>query len=347
MRSNECCEDKTEVSNRSMRWAEGLRPSDSALLPALRMLRISLTDRCNFRCRYCMPSDGITKLTHDELLSLEDLAGETAWLAANLGIERVKLTGGEPLVRKGVANFISHLKRTTGIREVSMTTNGALLGHLAAELKEAGLSRVNVSLDTLEPVRFAELTRGGHLQSVLDGIHAAIENGLTPVKLNAVLQRSTWRREVPALLDFAAARGLEMRFIELMRTGTQAEWCAQEYIPASEVQKWLATQGKAVCIASSTNSPAMVMRTEWRGATMRIGWITPRSHPFCRRCERLRLDARGRIFRCLMDGRPLDLAALLRSGDGQQVGARVVQYLGAKSAPVAMDKPSTMCSIGG
>ena len=191
------------------------------MLRSPRLLRLSVTDRCNLRCRYCMPEQGVPKVAHAALLSLERLAEVARWLCQRVEIERIKLTGGEPLVRSGVDRLIGLLRAIPGVREVSLTTNGSLLARQVEALQAAGLRRVTVSLDSLDASRYRELTRGGRVEDALAGISAALSAGLTPVKLNAVLQQSTWTRDVPRLLDYTAANGLELRFIELMRTGTE------------------------------------------------------------------------------------------------------------------------------
>lgn len=313
----------------------------------IRLLRISITDRCNLCCRYCMPPTGIPKPIDCNILSLDELTSVAAWLCQFLEIERVKLTGGEPLVRSGVVDLVSSLRDIPNVREVTMTTNGTLLSRYAESLKEAGLTRVNVSLDSLDPERFSEITRGGELAAVLDGISVALKSGLRPLKLNAVLRRSAWQQDVPELLDFAASRGLEIRFIELMRTGTERLWCEGEYVAASEIQQWLIERGSITPIAGPQNGPARLTTVRWKGTSVQVGWITPRSHPFCSNCERLRLDAYGRVFRCLMDARSLPLASLLRSGDRDKAAAALMNYLNGKVAPTAMDRTSSMSSIGG
>ena len=315
--------------------------------PRVHTLRLSVTDRCNLRCRYCMPAEGVVKVGHYELLRLEELAGVARALAGRLAIERIKLTGGEPLVRKGLPALVRMLREIPGIREVSLTTNGTLLRRLAGALKEAGLSRVNVSLDSLDAERFAEITRGGRLTATLDGIEAALEAGLLPVKLNAVLRRSEWRRDIPALMDFAAAKGLEIRFIELMRTGTEHAWCEDEYVAAEEVEEWLARRGTVEPAGNSHAGPARGSLTEWHGNLVRLGWITPRSHPFCSECDRLRMDCRGRVYRCLMDNESLGYAELLHSMDEETAWAVLRDYLGDKRSPAAMVRDSSMASIGG
>jgi cyclic pyranopterin phosphate synthase len=315
--------------------------------PAHRALRLSVTDRCNFRCLYCMPADGVEKLRHDELPSLEKLAQAIRWLVDEFGVDRVKLTGGEPLVRSGVEELVRKLAATQGIEEVSMTTNGALLEGQAAALASAGLARVNVSLDSLDPKHFATLTRGGRLEDTLRGIDAALAAGLTPVKVNAVLRRSCWREEVPRLLDFAQHHDTELRFIELMRTGTERDWTAEEQVCADEVVAWLSRSAFITKLPTPRSSPARRTLVDWRGEGVHVGWITSVSNPFCDHCNRLRLDARGRLRRCLMDGSSLPLVDMLEDSDGPELSRRVAAYLDSKVPPRSMETPLTMNALGG
>ena len=311
-----------------------------------RLLRLSVTDRCNFRCRYCMPAKGIPRVAHEELLSLEELATMVRWLSSYLPIERIKLTGGEPLVRLGLERLVAELAAIPGIREVSLTTNGALLAQYASALKSCGLARVSVSLDSFNPDRFSELSRGGRLQDTLGGIDAALKAGLTPLKLNTVLQRSTWKQDIPMILDFAAARGLEPRFIELMRTGTERAWCESEFVATGEVCEWLRQQTTLIPVATPAGVPAQRSQIRWRGKPLIIGWIAPRSHPFCGACERVRLDCRGRLRRCLMDATTLDLVRLL-CAQPEDADAALYRYMDGKHAPEGMDSESMMSQIGG
>lgn len=310
-----------------------------------RLLRLSVTDRCNFRCRYCMPEGAARR--ESAPLPLDELAGLADWLAPRLGIERVKLTGGEPLVRKGIERLVERLAATPGVREVSLTTNGSLLEPLAGTLKAAGLARVNVSLDSLDGARFACLTRGARLGATLSGIDAALAAGLTPLKLNVVLRRSAWRDDVPLLLDYSAARRVELRFIELMRTGTGQAWADAEFVPVSEVQRWIGERAPMAPLATPPGDPARRWRVEWRGGPLTVGWITPRSLPFCDSCERVRLDARGRLRRCLMDPLPFDLGEARRHRGDRSAWVEMSEYLAAKRAPEAMDSSLSMNALGG
>jgi cyclic pyranopterin phosphate synthase len=322
-----------------------LHPDRAFDQPRFRLLRLSVTDRCNFRCRYCLPEEGVPKVAHHELLTLEELVILTEWLTVHAGIERVRLTGGEPLLRSGIETLVADLSKIEGIGEVSLTSNGSLLPRKAWALKAAGLSRVNVSLDSLDKQRFAEVTRGASLDATLAGIAAAWEAGLTPIKLNSVLRRSTWKKEVPALLDYAAQTGLEIRFIELMRTGTERAWCAAEFISVDEVIHGLGAEFRP--IQSETRASARRTIMHWRGAPVTVGWITPRSHPFCAQCDRLRMDARGRLRRCLMDPEQLDLARLLHSTDPAVALREFDIYAAGKVPPRAMDSTFAMSQIGG
>ncbi len=349
-------------------------------------LRLSLTDRCNFRCRYCMPEDGVAKVRHSDLPSLEQLTETVLYLKRQFNVTKVKLTGGEPLVRPGISDLIRLI--SPHVEEVSMTTNGVLLPRFASELKDAGLSRVNISLDSLNPIRFSELTRGGRLSDTLAGIESAIQNDLTPVKLNAVLQRSGWREDVPALLDLAVEKQLTVRFIELMRTGTEIDWAEREYISADEVIEWINTTdqsfwGKSLSanaqnchsgesqnpvnycyhgildqvqndnydgsmdLENDTTAPARLTNILWKGEKISVGWITPRSHPFCDSCNRLRLDAHGNLRRCLMDSHSLPLTKILSKHSEQDTSEQVTNYLNGKRLPVDMSIQSPMIAVGG
>lgn len=316
----------------------------SQALSRLRLLRLSVTDRCNFRCRYCMPAEGVSKLAHRDILPLEALFELVQWLTSHTDIDRARITGGEPLVRRGIESLIANLSTMPKIREVSLTTNGSLLSQMAEKLKAAGLSRVNVSLDSLDEERFTLISRGGSLQRTLAGIKAALDAGLTPVKLNTVLHRSTWRDDVPRLLDYAAETGFEIRFIELMRTGTERDWCESEFISVDEVRSQLSAE--VIQIAENNVTPARKTQVNWRGTNLNVGWISPRSHPFCDSCERLRMDARGRIRRCLMDASTLDLHRLLQTKSAN-AGAEFQNYLAGKLPPRAMDTAFAMSQIGG
>ncbi len=315
--------------------------------PGAATLRVSVTDRCNLRCSYCMPEEGVALVPRGEIPTLTELAGAVAWLVARYGVDRVKVTGGEPLVRGGLPAFVGKVAAIPGVREISMTTNGTRLAPAARELAAAGLARVNVSLDTLDPGRFRELTRGGRVGEVLEGIDAALAAGLTPLKINSVLRGSSFREDVPALLGLAAEKGVEIRFIELMHTGTEAAWALAERVTGAAVREWLAAEGARIdSLPARRNAPARRTAIAWNGLEVEAGWIDPVSHSFCDDCDRLRLDARGRLRRCLMDDQVFPLVDLLRRGEAE-IEEAAADYVARKQPPVAMTIGATMASIGG
>jgi cyclic pyranopterin phosphate synthase len=294
-----------------------------------------------------MPAEGTRKVAHSDLLSLERLAEVVAWIGPRLGIERIKLTGGEPLVRRGIETLIRHLGAIPGVREVSLTTNGTLLAQKAQALRDAGLKRVTVSLDSMDASAYHEITRGGSLDQAIAGLEAARRAGLEPIKLNAVLLRSTWQAEIPRLLDYAAASDFEIRFIELMRTGTERVWCEGEFVPAHEVRSWLAAKTSLLRVLTNECAPARLTTVQWGNRALQVGWIAPKSQPFCDNCDRLRMDARGRVHRCLMDPHFFDLGGLLDGERDADAEAALVRYLAGKRVPARMDRPDAMSVIGG
>jgi cyclic pyranopterin phosphate synthase len=309
------------------------------------VLRLSVTDRCNLRCLYCMPREGSAR-PMTCLPSLERLADAALFVLRHTGEHRIKLTGGEPTLRRDLPLLVRRLASNPLVEEVSMTTNAIRLRELANPLRDAGLKRLNISLDTLNPQRFHALTRGS-LPEALDGIEAALASKLGPVKVNAVLPRSTWREDVPALLEYAASRDVEMRFIELMRTGSGAAWAKQEYIPAARIQEWLRKRADVILLEHRPGVTARRWKVNWRGRDITVGWITPQSHSFCDGCDRIRLDAHGQVRRCLMDDDVLPLLDLLASTNDAVVAAELGSYLSGKKPPVEMTTTSSMAAVGG
>lgn len=284
--------------------------SDSFHRP-INYLRIAVTDRCNLRCVYCMPAEGISLMSHNDILTYEEIY-TVARAAAELGINKIRLTGGEPLVRLGLPKLIQMLAKIDGIDDISLTTNGVLLGRYAAELKQAGLRRVNVSLDTLKPDRFKLITRlGDNLGEVLEGIEVARSVGLEPVKLNMVVMAGINDDEV---LDFAAktiTEGWHVRFIEFMPF--VGEDTTLRFISASEMRKRLEPLGELEpCLPTVGNGPAKYFRFPQAKGT--VGFITPISEHFCFQCNRLRLTADGKLRPCLLSDYEVDLRQPLRRG---------------------------------
>jgi cyclic pyranopterin phosphate synthase len=312
-------------------------------------LRVAVTGRCNLACAYCAPAGLVASGAErgPQPLELGALADLVAWLHGRRPLRKIRITGGEPLLRPGVVDFTARLAALPGRPEVAMTTNGVLLAQHAGDLRAAGLARVNVSVDTLDPAAFRALTGADALDRVLAGIAAARAAGLAPLKINSVLRRSSWRDDVPALLDFARAEGVQLRFIELMRTGTADRWCRDERVDVAEVLQWLAGHplgGVATVPRSAGAAPARPSVLPWRGDDLEVGWISPVSQPFCGACDRLRLSAGGRLRRCLMDPLDFDLAAAAAAADG---APGLDDYLAAKQAPAAMDQPLPMKELGG
>ena len=279
-------------------------------------LRLSVTDRCNLRCSYCMPSHGVSKLAHDEMLSYEDLV-RVAREAVALGIEKIRITGGEPLVRKGVVGLIERLADIPGLKELVLTTNGLLLSEMAVSLRRAGVGRLNISLDSLNSRTFAAITRGGELHKVLDGIAAAEVAGFPPVKINMVVMRGINDDEV---LDFAALtlqQRCTVRFIEYMPTIREKGWDALS-IAGSEILARIAGHYPLVPLVSAEMAgPARNFKI--RGAAGAIGIITPISGHFCDSCNRIRVTAAGVVKGCLFAADGTDLKLYLRSADNGQL----------------------------
>ncbi len=284
--------------------------SDSFQRP-INYLRISVTDRCNLRCVYCMPVSGVCPLSHDDILRYEEI-NTVAKAAAEMGIDKIRLTGGEPLVRAGLPELVGMLASIETIDDISLTTNGTLLAKYAAELKSAGLNRVNISLDSLKPERFQSITRSdSHLEDALEGIEAARGVGLEPVKLNTVVIPSVNDDEV---LDFAAKTINEewhVRFIELMPLTGETK--TPQFVSASDMKKKIEKLGELEpCLPSVGNGPAKYFRLPDARGT--IGFITPVSEHFCFNCNRLRLTADGKLRPCLLSDYEVDLKQPLRQG---------------------------------
>lgn len=274
-------------------------------------LRVSVTDRCNLRCVYCMPPEGIDALSHSQILTYEEIL-RVVRLAVGLGITKVRLTGGEPLVRKGIVGLIHSIAVLPGVSDLSLTTNGTLLGKMAADLKAAGLMRVNISLDTLKPDVFERITGRPELHSVLEGIDAAMAAGLGPVKVNTVAMRGINDGEILDFAELAAKKGLEVRFIEHMPSRRDA-WSGGSIVEAGEIIEKIATRYKLEK-AHATRDDSGPGRMYRIGEAGRIGVISPMSDHFCGTCNRLRLTSDGRLRSCLFSADELDLKAKLRDG---------------------------------
>jgi len=272
-------------------------------------LRISVTDRCNLRCIYCMPSEGVKNLPHSDVLRYEEIV-TVAQAAAAIGINKLRLTGGEPLVRSSLTDLIKMLSKIKGIDDIALTTNGTLLKQYASALKDAGLKRVNVSLDSLKKDRYQYITRKGKLDEAMDGIEAAKEIGLDPVKINMVVIRGINDDEVTDFAHLSIEKGWHIRFIEPMPFVDNMTF---SFLPISEILERLKIFGPLEPFLSSKgNGPAKYFK--FAGSTGTIGFISPLSDCFCSSCNRLRLTVDGMLRPCLMSDRELDLKPVLRNG---------------------------------
>ncbi|MBN1261969.1 MAG: GTP 3',8-cyclase MoaA [Anaerolineae bacterium] len=276
-------------------------------------LRVSVTDRCNLRCVYCMPEAGVPFIPHPHILRYEELT-RVVQVAVAMGLAHVRLTGGEPLVRKGIVDLVQGLAAIPGLDDLSMTTNGMLLESYAAPLAKAGLHRVNVSLDTLRQERFQAITRLGSLDRVLRGRQAAVDAGLTPVKVNTVVVRGMNDDEIVDLARLTFLPGWHLRFIEVMPLGEGAHWARDGVAPATEIRARVEEAlGALTPVRKGTGAgPARVYQLP--GAEGTLGFISPVTEHFCHTCNRLRLTSDGKLLPCLMSNRAIDLRTPLRNG---------------------------------
>ncbi len=278
-------------------------------------VRLSVTDRCDFRCVYCMAED-MTFLPRQQILSLEEIQ-QIAERFVALGTKKIRLTGGEPLVRAGIVGLCKNIAALPGLRELCMTTNGSQLEKLAAPLFDAGLKRLNISLDSLDPVRFKELTRTGDLDKVIAGIDAANAAGFTHTKLNCVVMQGRNDHEINDLIAFAIDRGLDITFIEEMPLGIISEHSrAESFFSSDQVRERIAERYTLINSTESTQGPSRYWRLA-EAPDIRVGFISPHSHNFCATCNRVRVTVEGRLLLCLGNEHSADLKAVLRANPGQ------------------------------
>jgi cyclic pyranopterin phosphate synthase len=284
---------------------------------AVTYLRISLTDRCNLRCVYCMPKEGLQWQTRSDQLSVEEI-GRVVETAARGGVRRVRLTGGEPLVHPNILEIVRRISSISNIEEVSLTTNAMLLARLAEPLADAGLRRVNISLDTLDRDKFKRITRGGEIDRVWKGIAAAERAHLAPIKLNTVIVRGLNADELPALARLTIEHDWHVRFIEVMPIGTAQDWGEgfptpeQRYVSVQEMRAQLSTFDLQPVTAPKGNGPARTYRIP--GALGTVGFISPLGEHFCENCNRLRLTSDGKLRSCLVSPNEVSLRDALRTG---------------------------------
>ncbi|MBV8695382.1 MAG: GTP 3',8-cyclase MoaA, partial [Ktedonobacteraceae bacterium] len=291
----------------------------------IKSMRISITDKCNFRCAYCMPAEGLPWLKKSEILSYEELE-RIARVAVSIGIEQIRLTGGEPLVRRDVPEFVRQLRQIEGLRSLSLTTNGILLKQQAKVLAEAGLSRINVSLDSLVREKFAQLTRRDQLERVLEGL-TELEKypSIYPVKINAVAIRGYSEEDVLDFVRFARNKAYVMRWIEFMPLDADQIWRKEDILTGGEIKAIIeAHYGPLVPITTGDPSET-ARRYTFSDGIGEVGFINPVSEPFCATCDRIRLTADGQLRTCLFATEETDLRAVIRGGKSDEELAATIR----------------------
>jgi cyclic pyranopterin phosphate synthase len=317
----------------------------------IKSLRVSVTDKCNFRCRYCMPAEGLEWLDRTEVLSFEEIA-RLVRVLARMGVDEVRLTGGEPLVRRDLPVLVEMLARTPDVRDLSLTTNGVLLDRFAEPLVDAGLRRLNVSLDSLSHVRFAEITRRDALDAVLRGLEEAERYPeLRPIKVNCVAVKGFTETEVPALAGLARRKPYVVRFIEFMPLDADAHWSMDQVVPADET---LAAIDAVYPLAPVAHGPEPAARYRYLDGRGEIGVIPSVTKPFCGDCDRIRITAEGKLRTCLFALDEHDLRAILRNGGSDDDLARAIEaavgtkWAGHRIGQVSFVRPPrSMSQIGG
>jgi cyclic pyranopterin phosphate synthase len=290
----------------------------------IKSLRVSVTDKCNFRCRYCMPAEGLEWLPREEVLSFEEITRLVRVMAA-MGVSEVRLTGGEPLVRRDLPELVRMVAAVPGVDDLSLTTNGVLLDRLAEPLVEAGLRRVNVSLDTLSHVRFAEMARRDALERVLAGLEEAERYPeLRPIKVNCVAIRGFTETEVPALAELARRKPYVVRFIEFMPLDADGTWRDDEVLTGAEIRAIIEERWPLVEIRAKASSTAR--RFRFADGAGEVGFVNPVSEPFCSSCDRIRLTADGQLRTCLFSRREWDLKGPLREGVSDEELADAIRW---------------------
>ena len=299
---------------------------------SIEYLRLSLTDKCNMRCFYCLPRDfrDFTQpeswLTHDELVRV-------VGTFADLGVSKFRLTGGEPLIRPGVGQLVSAFASINGVEDLSLSTNASLLASHASQLKEAGLDRINVSLDSLDPVKFKQIT-GSELQPVIDGLMAAKQAGIKPIKINMLALKGINDNEFDQMVDLCIEHGFTLRFIETMPMGISGQLASQYYMPLSEVRSWLESKFELFSAMMPGGGPASYVQV--KGADLKIGFITPMSQHFCETCNRIRMSAEGTLYMCLGQDNSYALRPLLRQGISDE-GLKEAIHEALKQKPLKHD----------
>ena len=316
-----------------------------------RDLRVSVTDRCNLRCTYCMPAEGLDWMAKPEMLTDEEML-RLVGVMVGLGVTQVRLTGGEPLLRRSLVHLVEGISALEPRPRIAMTTNGVGLDRLAGPLAAAGLDRVNVSLDTIDPEHFARLTRRDRFEDVTRGMKAAADAGLTPVKVNAVAMRGVNDVDVADLLAWCLDRGYELRFIEQMPLDAQHAWNREAMVPQAEILERLGERFRLTPVPERGSAPAELFLVDGGPAT--VGVIASVTAPFCAKCDRVRLTADGQLRNCLFARREVDLRGPLREGaTDAELGDLIIAEMWAKAAGHGIDRAGfeqpdrPMSAIGG
>ncbi|MCH8055516.1 MAG: GTP 3',8-cyclase MoaA [Deltaproteobacteria bacterium] len=278
----------------------------------IRDLRISVTDRCNYRCTYCMPFDEYTWIEKAEILSFEEIT-RLAGLFVQLGVEKIRLTGGEPLVRRDLEKLVGKLSSLSGLKDLCLTTNGSLLAEKIEDLKNAGLKRLNISIDTLNPDKFRQMTKRGDLSKVLQGLFAVKKQGLSPIKINAVIERGVNDDDIINLVEFSRENGFAIRFIEYMDVGNSNNWTSEKLVSKKEILEIIQSQFPLREVGREQGSAPSV-DYEFADGRGDLGVIASVTEPFCSTCTRARLTADGKLVTCLFSQTGHDLKSLLRNG---------------------------------
>jgi GTP 3',8-cyclase len=288
-------------------------------------VRVSVTDKCNFRCTYCMPAEGLEWLGREEILTFEEIA-RLIDVLARLGVDEVRLTGGEPLVRRDLPVLVGLLAQVEGVRDLSLTTNGILLDRLAGPLVAAGLRRINVSLDSLNHVRFAEITRRDALDAVLRGLEEAERHPqLSPIKVNCVAVKGFTETEVPALADLARRKPYVVRFIEFMPLDADEAWREDDVLTGAEIRA-LVEEHYGPLVELPAKSSSTARRFRFADGVGELGFVNPVSEPFCSSCDRIRITADGQLRTCLFSRREWDLKTPLRDGTSDEELIRLIRF---------------------
>ncbi len=295
-------------------------------------LRVSVTDRCNIRCFYCMPAEIVRFKPRHELLSFEEIE-RFVRVVARMGVNKIRLTGGEPLVRHGLSVLVRMLAQIPGIRDIALTTNGILLAEQAQALKDAGLKRLNISLDSLSRETFFRISRREGLEQVLNGIFAAQQVGFQKIRLNAVAIRGITEPEIVPLGQFARQHGMEMRFIEFMPLDAEGKWDAEQVLSGDAIREVLEREICPLVPLEVADPSQPATDYAFADGVGRIGFINPVTQPFCHRCNRVRLTAEGQVRNCLFSTEEWDARKILREGGSDELLAQLVQAsIGAKRA---------------